>query len=327
MMTVRTEVGDAIGDTTARLLAATEPGEVPATLADMGWFDLWEEDREAAARALFGQQGRLVRTSPMLSLLIGAEIGGRADGYVSALLPMPAVGAGGWTPADGGSVVALAQADALDIAELAVSAVMRDGRAELVGVPVSDLDVETLSGIDADAGLCRVDASRAVAAGEVIAFGQAAEQRWSVGYALGHRLLAEEISGLVGEQLRIAVEYAKSRTQFGRAIGSYQAVKHKLAEVHVAAQTARLAARDAWISTEPVAALAAKVHAGDAVEVANKHCLQVLGGIGFTWEHPFHTYYRRGLVLDALLGSAQQLCEHLGATLIADKKLPAITDL
>lgn len=327
-MTVRIPIDDEFAGTTARLLAETDPGQVPATLADMGWFELWEEDREVAARALFGQQGRLARTSPMLSLLVGAEASVGVDSSVAALLAVPDSAVNGWTAVDAGSpVTALAQLDALGNANLAVVAIVRDGQPELLSVSVSELDVYTLSGIDPALGLCRVDATRGVGGGDVLASGSDAEQSWTEAYALGRRLLVEELSAVVAEQLRIATEYAASRTQFGRAIGSYQAVKHKLAEVYVAAQTVRLAAEDAWASANPVAALVAKAHAGEATAVANKHCLQVLGGIGFTWEHPFHRHYRRALVLDTLLGSSHQLSEHIGATIIADQSLPTITDL
>jgi alkylation response protein AidB-like acyl-CoA dehydrogenase len=133
--------------------------------------------------------------------------------------------------------------------------------------------------------------------------------------------------GAVSDVLAVTVEYARSRIQFGRAIGSYQAVKHKLAEVKVAVETAQLGADDAWSDAQSAATTLAKVHAGDAVKLANKHCLQVLGGIGFTWEHSFHTYYRRGLLLDSLLGSAEHLADDLGRTIAAEQRLPAVSVL
>jgi alkylation response protein AidB-like acyl-CoA dehydrogenase len=161
----------------------------------------------------------------------------------------------------------------------------------------------------------------------VLATGTEADAQWSTALALGRRLLAEEMIGVVAAQLDLTLEHARSRTQFGRQIGSFQAVKHKLAETHVALAVARLAADDAWIDTGPIAALMAKLHAGAAVQVANRHCQQLLGGIGFTWEHPFHRYYRRGRILDALLGSSQQLTTAIGRQISERRTLPSTAQL
>src|SRR5690606_3185031 len=139
--------------------------------------------------------------------------------------------------------------------------------------------------------------------------------------AAGHRALAHELAGITGVMLDLAVEHVSSRTQFGRPLGSFQAVKHKLADVRLWQECAVLASDAAG---EPVddheaatAAAIAKVTANRFAETARQHCQQVLGGMGFTWEHDFHRYLKRALLLEPVLGSTEALHAELGAQLRA----------
>ena len=117
--------------------------------------------------------------------------------------------------------------------------------------------------------------------------------------------LALEASGIAQRALELAVEQAKTREQFGRRIGVYQAVSHPLANTYVEAELARsLAYWAAWCVAEDdeqtvIAVAAAKSYAGDAAVAACERAIQVLGGIGFTWEHPLYTYYKRALWIQA----------------------------
>jgi alkylation response protein AidB-like acyl-CoA dehydrogenase len=121
-------------------------------------------------------------------------------------------------------------------------------------------------------------------------------------------LAAEQIGG-AARCLDLAVEYAKVREQFGRPIGSFQAIKHKLADIYIATELARSNAYyGAWaIATDaaqlPVAAAAARVSATDAFELASKENIQTHGGMGFTWEADCHLYYRRAKLLSLAIGS------------------------
>lgn len=102
--------------------------------------------------------------------------------------------------------------------------------------------------------------------------------------------------------------YAKQRHAFGRAIGSYQAVKHLLVDVYVAVEQLRsLVWWAAWAADRapgelPLAAAAAKAAAATTLEQAAETVIQVHGGIGFTWEHDAHLYWRRAKVDRFLLG-------------------------
>lgn len=117
--------------------------------------------------------------------------------------------------------------------------------------------------------------------------------------------LALEAAGIAQRALEIAVEHAQTREQFGRPIGAYQAVAHPLADTYVESELARsLAYWAAWCVAEndsqsAVACAAAKSYAGDVAVAACEQAIQTLGGIGFTWEHPLHRYYKRALWIQA----------------------------
>ncbi|HZC28143.1 MAG TPA: acyl-CoA dehydrogenase family protein [Gaiellaceae bacterium] len=123
--------------------------------------------------------------------------------------------------------------------------------------------------------------------------------------------VALEAAGIAQHALELAVEHAKTREQFGRPIGAYQAVAHPLATIYVESELARsLAYWAAWCIAEadeqaPLAVAAAKSYAGDAGVAACERALQVLGGIGFTWEHSLHMYYKRALWIQAYGGYAR----------------------
>ena len=112
-------------------------------------------------------------------------------------------------------------------------------------------------------------------------------------------MLALEAVGIGKAVLDMAVEYAKQRVQFGKPIGTYQAVAHPLADTYVETELARsLAYWAAWCVAEgddetEVATAAAKSYCADAAVAACERSIQVHGGIGFTWEHPLHRFYKR----------------------------------
>ena len=127
---------------------------------------------------------------------------------------------------------------------------------------------------------------------------------------LAATLYAAEAAGLAAWCSGTAADYAKTRHQFGRPIGSFQAVKHLCATMACRAERAAALAWDAARAADeapaghPLAAAAAAALAlDDAVDNA-KDCIQVLGGIGFTWEHDAHLYLRRALALRQLLGGS-----------------------
>jgi alkylation response protein AidB-like acyl-CoA dehydrogenase len=134
--------------------------------------------------------------------------------------------------------------------------------------------------------------------------------------------LSLEAVGIASKALELAIEYAKSREQFGRPIGVYQAVSHQLADTYVETELARsLAYWAAWCVAEgdeqaAVACAAAKSYTADAAVAACERSIQVHGGIGFTWEHVLHTYYKRALWIQAFDGYASKHRAQVAAYLL-----------
>jgi alkylation response protein AidB-like acyl-CoA dehydrogenase len=122
--------------------------------------------------------------------------------------------------------------------------------------------------------------------------------------------LAAEMVGTAEKALDRTVAYVKERVQFGRAVGSFQAVKHACVDMMVAVENARsLAYYAAWAVDGDVpearhAVAMAKAYASDMVKQVTSEAIQLHGGIGFTWEHDMHLYHRRALAQEAALGSA-----------------------
>jgi alkylation response protein AidB-like acyl-CoA dehydrogenase len=164
-------------------------------------------------------------------------------------------------------------------------------------------DLETLDGTR-PLGSVVLDEARGTLVGT--AGGAAGALRRTVDLT-GLALAAEQVGGL-RRCLEMSVSYAKERTQFGRAIGSFQAVKHKLADMLARVELADAATEDAALAVAEerpdaaAAAAAAYVTACEAFEFVAAETIQVHGGIGFTWEHPAHLYFRRARASQNLLG-------------------------
>jgi alkylation response protein AidB-like acyl-CoA dehydrogenase len=134
--------------------------------------------------------------------------------------------------------------------------------------------------------------------------------------------LAAEMCGGAQRALDMAVQYAKDRVQFGRPIGSFQAIKHKCADMLLEVESAKTAMYYAlWVAAAddpelPIVAPMAKAYAADAFFKAARDNIQVHGGIGFTWEHDAHLYYRRAKSDELMFGDApyhrELLAQRLG---------------
>jgi alkylation response protein AidB-like acyl-CoA dehydrogenase len=273
--------------------------------------------------------GRALVPGPALStLLLSAPLIARsplaaqlATGDLRAALAWAGPGRGAIAPTatyDGGAVTGSARsvlsADAADV--LLVPADMGDGTA-LLAVRREDAVLTPLTTLDLT--VTAADVSFAAAPAQLVADRVDLEPP----LALSRLALAGLQVGGAERCLEVAVEHAKTRQQFGRAIGSFQAVKHKLADVLVAVEMARSAVDfAAWslANDEPEAGLWVSTAAswcGDAYLRVATSTIQVLGGIGFTWEHQAHLHYRRARSTAALLGSPRwhrhKLAEQLEA--------------
>ena len=186
----------------------------------------------------------------------------------------------------------------------------------------SGVERRLLETVDATRKLARLELSgaRAELLGELDA-GSAALERTLDQAAIA---LANEMVGGAQKVLETAVEYAKTRVQFGRPIGSFQAIKHKcadmLVEVEHAKSAAYYAAAAAAEDDDELSTLAplAKSLASDAFRSAATESIQIHGGIGFTWEHPAHLYFKRAKGSEVFLGSPahhrELLAQRLGVS-------------
>ncbi len=187
-----------------------------------------------------------------------------------------------------------------------------DGLA-LVAVPAKSagVTITAIAGMDQTRKLYDVDFSNvSVAAEDVIAVGPAAQAALEHSIRVATLVVAADMLGGMQWILQDAVEYAKTRQQFGKVIGSFQAVQHMCADMLLWTESSRSAIYyAAWaIDADPADAARvvsiAKAYASDASrEVANRG-VQVHGGIGFTWEHDLQMYYKRSKASEILFGDA-----------------------
>jgi hypothetical protein len=121
-------------------------------------------------------------------------------------------------------------------------------------------------------------------------------------------LLAAEQIGAAAKCLDLTVEYTKDRVQFGRPVGSFQALKHRMADLYVAVQSARAVVNDAIAEPSAASAAVARVVASEALSKVAAEAVQMHGGIAITWEHDIQLYFKRAHGSAQLLGPPR---EHL----------------
>jgi 3-oxochol-4-en-24-oyl-CoA dehydrogenase len=182
----------------------------------------------------------------------------------------------------------------------------------LVDATADGVTIEPLEATDFSRPLARVLVDSAPA--EVLAV---AAQRVE---DLAATVLAAEAAGLARWTLQTATEYAKVREQFGKPIGSFQAIKHMCAEMLLRSEQISVAAADAASAVsnpdERQLSIAAAAAASTAIEAAKanaKDCIQVLGGIGITWEHDAHLYLRRAYGIAQFLGGLPRWLRRVAA--------------
>jgi Acyl-CoA dehydrogenase, C-terminal domain len=288
-----------------------------AALADLGWVDALEQDRRAAVSVLFECQGSAHATSSALDRVLLGALGLAADPTLAVCLP---------PLRETGPPAVLLTGGRCTVRGVAYQSMARCGRAVVVAaveggyralsVPPDALELRAVEGIDPALGLLAVRGDIDLALAELL--GDAA---WVEAVALGQLALAHEPVGGARAMLELARQHALDRVQFGRPISAFQAVRHRLADAFVAAEAAAALLDEAWQEPTAYGAMG-KAFAGRAARLVAKQAQQVLAGIGFTAEHPFHHYVRRVLILDQLLGAGSLLTRRLGAAVLRSGDLP-----
>jgi len=310
----------------AAMARAPRAAEADGELHELGWADLLAAAPRQGAAAAFTLLGATGAASCLLDDVVAHALGLPTGPDVCVVLPVP----GRRDPAG------VRAGDSVRIDGL-VSA--RVDTAERVVVPLLDGDVIAVAEVDAarlrgrgGAGLDPDGPYRRIHATEVARAAMSpiatVTGTWddAVGdarAALAHQLIAG--SRVMLEQARV---HAVDRVQFGRSIASFQAVRHRLAEALVAIEgAAAVAAVCTEDGCDPLTPTIAKSVAGKAARTTATHAQQVLAGIGFTTDHPFHRWLKRTMVLDLLFGSARTLPAEIGRSLLAQRGAPRLVEL
>jgi alkylation response protein AidB-like acyl-CoA dehydrogenase len=329
------------------------------SLAEQGWTGLSVPEEQGGLglglvemAAVAEEMGRACLPGAFLSTLFAAALVERAGNAEQRAKYLGAIAAGGLKA----SVALLEEGASWDVDAVKLGAKREGGRFSLTGrklfvsdASVADLlvcvarDGDSLALLPVERGaegltvtpMPSMDATRklyevvfeGVTVADADALGADGDARGALGGALevATAVLCAEMVGGMQWVLDTTVEYAKTRQQFGRPIGSFQAVQHMCADMLLLTESARSAAYyAAWTLTEndPAARAAisiAKAYCSDAYrEVANRG-VQVHGGIGFTWEHDLQLYYKRSKSSETLYGDANFHRERI-ARLVVDEK-------
>jgi len=285
--------------------APVAPGR--KALADMGFLGITvAESAGGAGRAVLdlavvAEQGGRVLAGPSLATAARAAVLLEGDAERSAAL------------AEGSAAYAV-----VDGSHPSLDALEADTYLALVDGEVVEATGTTTTGRE------QIDPSRGLAAVTLSGGTRVADgDRWERAVQVGRVVLAAEDLGAAAKAVEMGVGYAKIREAFGRQIGSYQAVKHALVDAFVAVEQLRsLVWWAAWTADSgtgelPIASASVKAYASQVLERATATLIQVHGGIGYTWEHDAHLYWRRGKVDRLLLGDEVSLLDEVATLALA----------
>jgi alkylation response protein AidB-like acyl-CoA dehydrogenase len=250
----------------------------------------------------------VVATSALLAAGDEAHLPALASGERTAALVLPwTASRGAWSPVDG---VVAPVAGALDADLFLVPVTGEGGGTSLRALGRDEVDLEPITSLDMTRPLARVTVT---GTGTEVASGEAAVAAVDAALAAGVALLASEQLGLAQWCLETTVDYAKTRVQFARPIGSFQAIKHRLADLYLLLVNTQAAARQAAgvLADDPdpaaaetrIATATAAAFCSDAAVRAAEEALQLHGGIGMTWEHSVHTRLKRAKSDQLALGT------------------------
>jgi hypothetical protein len=291
-------------------------------LADLGWLEMLAAEPRDAIAVVFNALGVTNGAATALDDVVVSALGGQPRPDLAVLLPI----FGAWVPpgviADGDArAVGLATGRVATARELLVVCTA-GSEVRAVTVPATAAESRPVVGVDPEAGWRVVRVEH----GELV--DEALDRAgWESGIAFGRRAVAHQILGASRTMLALARTYALERVQFGRSIASFQAVRHRLADAFVAVEALEATLGAAGDEPNAVTAALAKATAGRTAQTVATHCQQVLAGIGFTTDHPFHRFLKRTMLLGGLFGSADDIALDLGRQLLAARRVPTLIEL
>ncbi len=279
------------------VLAERSGRSLAARLDELGWDDVVADDPATAICTLFETKGEVLGGGDALGPLLARRVAEAAG-----------------VPEAADATVVL---DGFAFGPLAATVLVPGADRRVALAASSPFDAEEVESLDEHTQVFRVRGSLTdptwLAAGV-----------WEEALAAGRWALGAELTGIAQQVVADAVAYTAVRRQYGRPIGSFQALQHRLANAHVSMVGARRVVDEAASTGSPWTALIAKALSGAAAEEACTHAQQCYGAIGFSWEHTFHRYLRRTYILDRLLGGWRELEVEIGRRLLADRVVPKL---
>ncbi|WP_410639181.1 acyl-CoA dehydrogenase family protein [Amycolatopsis sp. lyj-346] len=262
----------------------------------------------AEACVVLAELGRTLTPAPMLgSAVLCGEVLLRSGNDEACERLLPGIAAGttlaalAWSDVDGQWTTALRASEAGldgracyvldgDIADVLLAVARTDDGAGLFEVPLEGVRRSRVTSLDPGRRLAVVECASTPA--RRLDAGGFTEPLRHLRDTATIAVAAEQV-GAAARALELTVEYTKQRRQFGRPIGSFQALKHRMADVHVHVEAARSALYAALVDGDPEAVATAKVVCGEAFAHAAAEMIQLHGGIAITWEHDAHLYFKR----------------------------------
>jgi hypothetical protein len=305
------------GDSFRQAVAGSDHAD--AALAAVDWRAALADDHSSATRVVFSILGELNLTSSAIDDVLTYALGLEPSEDRAVVLPA----LGGHLPAATYhraelTVEGLATTR-ITVASQAIVTIDGGKQMFLSRLNPEALDVTVIDGIDPAAGWHRVQGVAKVSDLKAI--------DWDAVITAGQLAVAQQLTSASRAMLDLATDHALTRSQFDRPIGSFQAVRHKLAESLVAVESAEAALEAGWTDGTTFTATMAKAIAGNAAKTVARHAQQVLAGMGFTSEHPFHCYLKRTMVLDQLLGSSASLRAEIGRSAVESGEIPKLLPL
>lgn len=286
----------AVAQSLRDVFADDSPCDLPARLDRLGWSEVVQADPAMATTMLFNEQGGALASTRLLDDVVTNAIDPALTGHAVLYPSYSSVGSG------------LVLGPLSGVEHVLVPA--RDG---LRAIPASTLSLRPFGGFDPASAW-------QIAVGD-LPEGDKVEGDWRTGQAAGRRAIAAELLGVCRAALDLAIQHTTARRQYGRPLGSFQAVRHQLAEAYAEVEAAAAALAAAWsVADDPTlaqwGARTAKARAGQAQAVVLRRTVQVLGAMGLTEESPMHRFVERGAALDHLLGNHGALFEQIGRDLL-----------
>jgi hypothetical protein len=270
--------------------------DLDAAIGALGWRDALVDDPRVIA-AMFTAQGTHGAASSAIDDVLVAAVGLEPGLAIAVVLPP----------------LGIATHRALTATELVIAADTP------YVVPASSVDRRAITGMDAAGGWVEIAGAPTT--------GSPTPRRWDAALPVGRLALATELTALSRAMLAMGRTHAVERIQFGRPIGSFQAVRHRLADAYLAVESADAAVSVGWDDPTPYAAAMVKAIAGRTAKTVSRHVQQVLAGMGFTAEHRFHLLMKRSMMLDQLLGAGATLSLEAARQAVAERAVPPMLAL